>query len=148
MVNIPITFMWTPAYHKGQCWVPWYFYSTSTTYQRIWSLPWDYLQMTVSCTDPFNLQRIKSNCNKTSTPSLVGQTHGAAALQPGQMLHNVNMPNQSLYSLCGNVLAKVTNTKYLGITNSEDLPWHEHVATTSAKANKVLKTSNNRLTSA
>ena len=38
-----------------------------------------------------------------------------------------------LYSLCGSVLSK-----YLGITISEDLQWHEHVATTSAKANKVL----------
>ena len=48
-------------------------------------------------------------------------------------------PNRALgphlYSLCGSVLA---NTKYLCITISEDLQWHEHVATTSAKANKVL----------
>ena len=44
-------------------------------------------------------------------------------------------PNRALgthlYSLCGSVLAKVANTKYLGITISEDLQWHEHVATTS-----------------
>ena len=52
-------------------------------------------------------------------------------------------PNKALgphlYSLCGSVLAKVENTKYLGITISEDLQWHEHVATTSANTNKVLE---------
>ena len=43
-----------------------------------------------------------------------------------------------LYSLCGCVLSKVTNSKYIGVTISEDLQWNTHITDTSAKASRTL----------
>ncbi len=46
--------------------------------------------------------------------------------------------NTYLYSLCGSVLSKVPNTKYLGVTISQNLQWEEHVNNISARASKTL----------
>ena len=42
------------------------------------------------------------------------------------------------YSLTGQVLEEVMDTKYLGVTLSNDLEWSKHIATMTNKANSKL----------
>ena len=42
------------------------------------------------------------------------------------------------YSLTGQVLEKVMDTKYLGVTLSNDLEWSKHIATMTNKANSKI----------
>ena len=41
---------------------------------------------------------------------------------------------KTIYNLNGVNLAEVKNTKYLGVSISNDLSWHDHISTTSSKA--------------
>ena len=51
---------------------------------------------------------------------------------------NNKNPPQHFYSLCGSILKQVQDTQYLGITISNDLRWEQHIATTTAKANRMI----------
>ena len=42
------------------------------------------------------------------------------------------------YSLTGQVLEEIMDTKYLGLTLSNDLEWSKHIATMTNKANSKL----------
>ena len=47
-------------------------------------------------------------------------------------------PPQHLYSICGCVLSQVSDTKYLGITISNDLQWERHIITSCTKASRMI----------
>ena len=47
-------------------------------------------------------------------------------------------PPQHFYSLCGCVLSQVSDTKYLGITISNDLQWERHITTSCTKASRMI----------
>ena len=47
-------------------------------------------------------------------------------------------PITSMYSLCGEILQEVDETKYLGITISKDLSWSSHTQHVSHKASNIL----------
>ena len=47
-------------------------------------------------------------------------------------------PKRFNYSLTGQVLEEVMDTKYLGVTLSNDLEWSTHIATMTNKANSKL----------
>ncbi len=47
-------------------------------------------------------------------------------------------PHERYYSLCGVILAQVTEAKYLGVTISQDLEWSSHVAGVATKASRSL----------
>ena len=47
-------------------------------------------------------------------------------------------PPQHFYSICGCVLSQVSDTKYLGITISNDLQWERHIITSCTKASRMI----------
>ena len=47
-------------------------------------------------------------------------------------------PRTKFYELCGQVLATVDSAKYLGVTITNDLRWHEQTCITAKKANSAL----------
>ena len=51
---------------------------------------------------------------------------------------NNRNPPVHFYTLNGCVLAKVPDTKYLGVTISENLQWTKHIADITGKANRAL----------
>ncbi|KAK3108730.1 hypothetical protein FSP39_014351 [Pinctada imbricata] len=53
-------------------------------------------------------------------------------------------PIKAQYQLHGHILEAVPSGKYLGISISEDLSWHDHINTTTAKATKMQKDSGGR----
>ena len=47
-------------------------------------------------------------------------------------------PMMKLYEMCGVILASVDRAKYLGVTVSKNLQWHDQVGTVTKKANSTL----------
>ena len=47
-------------------------------------------------------------------------------------------PMMNLYEMCGVILASVDRAKYLGVTVSKNLQWHDQVGTVTKKANSTL----------
>ena len=50
----------------------------------------------------------------------------------------IRLPFLHSYTLSGQVLGEVEDTKYLGITLSDNLDWSKHITTTTAKTNARL----------
>ena len=47
-------------------------------------------------------------------------------------------PQTKYYELCGEILTTVTSAKYLGVTISDDLEWHNQVCSMAKSANSTL----------
>ena len=64
-------------------------------------------------------------------------------IQPQKVLYNVNKITKInisvfMYSLCECILSNVKNTKYLGLTISQDLKWEPYINELTGRANKTL----------
>ena len=96
-------------------------------------------QMSASCTGESRIWTTKQFFNRTLIVSTTGLPLGND-LQPKCYITHINRGRRldKFYQMCGTILGTVTQAKYLGVTISDDLHWHQQTNLVAKKANTTL----------
>ncbi len=97
---------------------------------------------TVYCTEPFDITyqlQLQEDLNALTTWA---NTWACLSSRPCKCYILTTSQNRwintFLYYLCGCVLSKVPTSKYLSVTQSEDLQWNAHIKTICVSASRTL----------
>ena len=113
--------------------------NNNNVYQNIYNPPYIILETEINFQNAVTFVRVKLD-TKCKSAEFLETTYLTTLLAKCNIMRvsRMRLPFLYSYKLSGQVLDEVKDSKYLGVTISDNLDWSKHITTTTTKANARL----------